>query len=173
MSTRRQCWHCMLLVLLGGCGIAAQRVDKITPRDQSVLETHVQPYLDMACASIDCHGAGGRPLRLYSELGLRADATDRPQPISNSHDPKALTTQELASNCSAFAAVALSTGSPDHHLALLKPLALGAGGIHHVGGVHWADTTDPGYLCLRGWLVGDIKQDVGSECAKATAKLQQ
>ncbi len=164
---------CVLLIALGACAPAGQSLDKITPRDVVVLQTHVQTYLDFACGSLDCHGADGRPLRLYSELGRRADASLRPVPVSNHSDPVALTQAELDANCAAFAALALGSTQPDQQLALLKPLAASAGGINHVGGVHWQSKSDPGYLCLRGWLVGDITQDVGAMCAAATAALQR
>ncbi len=162
----------LVLCIVSACAPASRPNDPIMPRDPLLLETHVQPYLDLACASIDCHGGDGRPLRLYSELGRRAQASLRPQPISNAHDPLALTKQELSDNCQAFAGVELASGPGDKQLALRKPLAASAGGMHHIGGVHWADKLDPGYLCLRGFLVGDITQDLGSVCAEATAKLQ-
>jgi hypothetical protein len=160
-----------LLALTSACGIASQRVEKLAPSDPDVLETNVQPYLERACATLDCHGVAGRPLRLYSELGLRADTKLRPTPISNTQDPLPLTGAELAANRLAFAGVALGS-QPDQQLALRKPLAAAIGGIHHVGGVHWKSKTDPGYLCLRGWLIADISEDVATMCARATAALQ-
>jgi hypothetical protein len=155
-----------------GCTQTSQSTDKIVPRDVNVLATHVQPYLDLACASMDCHGTDGRPLRLYSELGRRAQSSLRPQAISNAHDPLPLDAEELQANCDAFAALDAAGSKAAQPLALLKPLAASAGGLHHVGGVHWASKSDPGYLCLRGFLLGDISQDVGSMCAMATAALQ-
>ncbi|HEX7480590.1 MAG TPA: hypothetical protein VF331_22510 [Polyangiales bacterium] len=163
---------CLLLGSLGGCSSVAQSTEHITPRDATLLATHVQPYLDIACASLDCHGAGDRPLRLYSELGRRADNSLRTQPVSNQHDPQPLTAAELEANRQAFAAIELADSTPDRHLALLKPLAASAGGMHHVGGVHYQSKTDPAYLCLRGWLVGDIKQDIGTMCAQANAAVK-
>lgn len=35
-------------------------------------------------------------------------------------------------------------------------------------GVHWPSQKHPGYLCLRGFLVGDV-DDVMGECARALA----
>ena len=163
---------CFTLATSASCTNTSPSTDKIVPRDVSVLETHVQPYLDLACASMDCHGADGRPLRLYSELGRRAQSSLRPQSISNAHDPLPLTAQELQANCDAFAALDAASSKATQPLALLKPLAGSAGGMHHVGGVHWSSKSDPGYLCLRGFLLGDIREDVGSMCAMATAALQ-
>jgi hypothetical protein len=54
----------------------------------------------------------------------------------------------------------------DAQLALRNPLALSAGGFEHEGGVHWPSPDDPGYLCLRGYLLGDVP-DAARQCADA------
>ena len=161
------------LLAASGCADPTRAIDHLAPRDAEAFATHVQPYLEASCATLDCHGAQGRALRLYSELGLREQASLRVTPIAAKHEPMPITPTELAANRLAFASVALATDAPGNQLALRKPLALGEGGIHHQGRVHWATKQDPGYLCLRGWLVGDIKQDLAAVCAQALDATQK
>jgi hypothetical protein len=101
----------------------------------------VQPVVTDSCASLDCHGAPGRPLRLYAERGLRHTAALRDTPITDA---------EVADNVAAF--IGVSPGEVVDHLALRKPLAIGAGGMEHIGGDLWSSTADPSYAALRAWL---------------------
>jgi hypothetical protein len=94
------------------------------------------------------------------------DASLRPTPVSESNEPVPITDAELADNRLALAAIGSATRSEASHLALLKPLALDAGGIAHEGGVHWMSQRDPGYRCLRAYLVGDV-EDAEGACARA------
>jgi hypothetical protein len=170
----RSCFRSLIGILAaGGCAANTQTTDHVMPRDAETFDKYVQPYLQDSCATLDCHGAPGRALRLYSELGLRADANLRATPIATHHEPKPLTPRESEANRVAFASVALATHGSGAELALRKPLAAAAGGIHHQGGVHWKTRTDPGYLCLRGWLIGDIGQDLPSVCAQALEATQK
>jgi hypothetical protein len=41
------------------------------PNSLSEFTTYVQPVLANRCATLDCHGQIGRPLRLFSQFGLR------------------------------------------------------------------------------------------------------
>lgn len=169
-----RCALCLCgLAAASGCGDNTRALVHLAPRDAETFATHVQPYLEASCATLDCHGTQGRALRIYSELGLREQANRRVTPISDKHDPTPITPAELDANRLAFAGVALATDAPGEQLALRKPLALGEGGIHHQGRVHWASTQDPGYLCLRGWLVGDITQDLAGVCAQALDATQK
>ena len=164
----RVCMACLVgLTAASGCGDKTRATEHLAPRGAETFATHVQPYLEASCATLDCHGAQGRALRIYSELGLREQAGLRVTPITDKHDPKPITSSELDANRLAFASVALAGDAPGEQLALRKPLALGEGGIHHQGRVHWASKQDPGYLCLRGWLVGDITKDLATVCAQA------
>src|SRR5206468_7723502 len=52
----------------------SKRVTKIIAPDQLAFETFVSPFLERKCATLDCHGQVGRPLRLYSGRGLRLPA---------------------------------------------------------------------------------------------------
>ena len=123
--------------------------------DVATYARDVHPYLEASCATLDCHGDRGRPLRLYAETGLRADAALRGQPITEA---------ELRANVAALIGIDPSAG-PDDHLALRKPLSQGEGGIAHVGPKLWRNRDDPGYRCLRAWLSG------GSDPAACAAAL--
>jgi hypothetical protein len=153
--------------LTAGCKPGAQGMRKLVARDGADYAAHVQPYLELTCATLDCHGNPGRALRLYSELGLRASDSLRSQPVSSTTEPSAITQDELDANVLSFASVAIEAKSPSQHLALLKPLAASAGGVKHIGGVHWLSPKDSGYLCLRAWLIGDVQADLGDACARA------
>jgi hypothetical protein len=100
----------------------------------------VHPYIALRCGSLDCHGDSQRALRLQSEHGLRATDGLRSMPVSP---------DELIANTHAFAALA-DEGVP--HLALLKGLGPANGGMAHLGGAIWTDTSAPGYQCLRAWI---------------------
>jgi hypothetical protein len=167
----RQLPHVLVLLIVvlmvAACGVDPGSPNTITAGDAALYATHVQPYLEARCATLDCHGAGGRALRLYSELGLRRDPTLRATPVSEGHDPTPITDQELEDNRLAFAAIGSATSTPASHLALLKPLAVSQGGMKHKGPVHWQTTADPGYRCLRGYLVGDLTDDIPTVCAAA------
>ena len=165
--------HCAWLCMLGACATQDASTVRIETGDPTAFAQHVQPYLQTACATLDCHGDPGRPLRLYAELGLRNDDALRSQPIAEHADPMPLTGAELDANLHSLGAVGLGARAPREQLALRKPLAAAAGGIHHVGGVHWSTREDPGYLCLRQFLLGDTTAELGDACARALDALQR
>lgn len=154
------------------CSGPSEPTQHVRPGDPELYASYVQPYVEVGCATLDCHGDPGHPLRLYSELGLRKAGGLRTAPISETHDPVALTDAELEDNRLSFAAIALATDTPAEHLALLKPLAVGAGGIAHEGPVLWTSTGAPGYRCLRAYLVAGDDGDAASQCAEALDELQ-
>jgi hypothetical protein len=119
----------------------------------------VHPILEARCATLDCHGDPGRPLRLYAETGLRARAELRGQPI---------TMDELAENVRAIAGV--DPGAPaDSSLVLGKPLA---DRYAHVGGWLWRSLDEPQPACLRGWLDGrSADPAVAAACAAAAPQV--
>lgn len=162
-------WPRVVVLLIAACSVEPGTPQTIAAGDATLYATHVQPYVEARCATLDCHGDGGRALRLYSELGLRRDRTLRILPVSEGRDPTQITDAELDDNRLAFAAIALASSTAPTHLALLKPLALSEGGIKHEGRVHWQTTEDPGYRCLRGYLVADLADDIPAACAEALA----
>jgi hypothetical protein len=116
------------------------------------FENYVQPVLQVGCASLDCHGNAGRPLRLYAKNGLRAEADLRGYKASF---------DEMRANILAIDGLDPFVDQIEDHLLLLKPLAVDAGGIHHVGGDLWADQTDKVYRCLHAWLRAGVSDNAG------------
>lgn len=136
-----------LSILLAGC-IGAQGEVALPEPDVDAYAEHVHPFAERACGSLDCHGDPGRPLRLYAEeIGLRARDELRGTPLTDA---------ELRSNALALVGIDPWPASLDDHLALRKPLRVGAGGVEHEGDDLWLDRADPAYACLRGWLAGAV-----------------
>lgn len=128
-------------LVVAGCAAPEQGSEALPAGDVASFTSQVQPIVTDGCASLDCHGDPGRPLRLYAERGLRLTAALRDTPITG---------EEIEHNVAAF--VGVSPGAVDDHLALLKPLAVEAGGMEHLGGDLWSSTDDPGYAAIFGWL---------------------
>lgn len=126
--------------------------------DEVVFAAEVQPYVGLACGSLDCHGDGGRALQLFAVYGLREAADLRTLDIADT---------EVTANVASVAA--LSDSEPSQHIALLKALATSAGGLAHVGGDIWPDADAPGYQCLLAYLEG---QSNSNACAQALSEVE-
>jgi hypothetical protein len=124
----------------------------------------VDGFLAARCATLDCHGQVGRPLRLFSQDGLRIvdDAGDYPGGAKETED-------EIFANFTA--AIGLQpeltsevfAGNYDPHVLLIlrKPLQL----ERHKGG-QVLQANDPGDTCLTSWLSGNVDF---TACATAAA----
>ena len=144
-----------------GCAFEDQKQLQVAARgEQGNFATYVQPVLATSCASLDCHGMAGRPLRLYAKHGLRMDAALRGQEASEA---------ELSANIASIAALDPDASSLEDNLLLLKPLAVKAGGMHHVGGDLWANQADPAYRCLHAWLRAGASDAIGQAVCKEAA----
>jgi hypothetical protein len=130
------------LVVLAACTGPEPGIEPMATGDVDSFAASVQPIVTDTCASLDCHGAPGRPLRLYAERGLRLTRELRDQPI---------TAEEVEHNAAAFLGVSPGI-TPDEHLAVLKPLAVEAGGMEHLGGDLWDSMDDPNCAAVREWL---------------------
>ncbi len=120
-------------------------------------------YMERHCGSLDCHGQPGRPLRVYSQFGMRLSDDDMPGGRPRTDD-------ELTANYVAtislepeiMTQVAEQHGAEPERLMLIrKPL----GTERHKGGQIFSDQSDPGYLCLTSWLRGSVDKDA---CASAS-----
>ena len=136
-----------LILVLAGCQDTAGTT-ALAPGDANVYATSVHPILEARCATLDCHGDAGRPLRLYAATGLRASDALRDLPI---------TLAELAANRASIAALAADE-------VIDKPRA---GGLAHEGGDLWADDAAHQLRCVRAWLAGE---DAAADCAAALAE---
>ena len=110
----------------------------------------VQPVLAARCGTLDCHGSIGRPLRIFSQFGLRLvdDA-------GNVSGGAPTTTAEVFADYTAAISVQpeltskVFAGIDDPHVLLLlrKPLAR----ERHKGGQVF-QSGDDGDNCLSSWL---------------------
>lgn len=145
----------LLPLLIAACGGTNGVEDLPTADTVERYATDVHPILERRCATLDCHGDPGRPLRLFADTGLRASDALRGQPI---------TAEELAANVRSLLTVDPGT-PPAESLLLSKPLA---GGAHHVGGEIWAAATEPQPRCFIGWLTAS--RDAAA-CEEAAAEV--
>lgn len=159
-------------VALLACDGPTAPSQRITTGDAEYYASYVQPYLEAGCATLDCHGDPGHPLRLYAELGLRKDDALRATSIAANHEPTALTSEELRDNQLSLAGLTLANHGPGQHLALLKPLALSEGGIAHEGPTLWSSRQEPGFVCLRAYLVDEPSDQPERACAEALDALR-
>ena len=162
----------LFVLALAACDGPTADTQHITTGDPEYYASYVQPYLEAGCATLDCHGDPGHPLRLYAELGLRKEGALRTSSISEHNEPTAITEAELEDNRLALASLALATEGSSEHIALLKPLAVSAGGIAHEGPTLWSSREAPGYVCLRAYLIDEPSAQPASACAEALDALQ-
>ena len=116
----------------------------------------VHSFLERRCGTLDCHGQIGRPFRLYSAGGLRAE-----NDAGNVSGKGAETPDELYANYVSIVGlepeqlsrVTAGDDPPTELLIVKKPLALET----HKGGAVLSQG-DPGDTCLESWLVGQTDQ---------------
>ena len=143
------------------------RVTTILAPDQGSFAT-VSPVFERRCATLDCHGQVGRPLRIYSGLGLRL-----PNDAGNIPGTNATTPDEITANYRAviglepeeISRVVSGEDPPRTLLILAKPLMLES----HKGGPALAPNGDPGETCITSWLVGPTVDT--TSCANAVEGL--
>lgn len=133
------------------------------PDQDSFTKQHVSTMMEHRCGSLDCHGAQGRPLRLYSQYGLRLAPNK-----DGTRNSSATTSDEQTANYLAVIGLQpeeLSTcfqskGADFATLQLLKkPIDISGQGIRHKGGPVLRPTLqDPGWQCLYGWVSGQADQ---------------
>jgi hypothetical protein len=164
------------LVLVIGISCAdspdSKRTTKILAPDQSQFENFVSPFLERKCATLDCHGQVGRPLRLYSGRGLRLPGDGGVYPGSSD-----TTGFERTANYRAviglepelISRVEAGLAKPRDLLLLQKPLGLGTVPDSHKGGQVLAPMGDPGEACLSTWLLAGANNGGfdSASCTKA------
>ncbi len=115
----------------------------------------VSAFLEQRCATLDCHGQVGRPLRLYSRTGLRFPNPD----VQNTPGSSGTTAEELQANYQAVIGLEPETMSkvvldptnnaPQTLLLVKKPRA----SERHKGG-QIVVIGDDGDRCVTSWLSG-------------------
>lgn len=151
------------------------------PDQKSFTDGKVSLFLERRCGALDCHGQVGRPLRIYSEYGLRlkpksdgsrnTEQTTTDEQTANYLAVIALEPEELSKCFAAGKDLEPDEGCPVDAYATLqllkKPLSLEGGGIRHKGGPIVSPTfNDPGWTCLYQWASGHGYPD---QCQKASA----
>ncbi len=145
-------------------GDGGTRFTTILAPDQTQFTT-VSPVFERRCGTLDCHGQVGRPLRIYSGLGLRI-----PNDAGNIPGSSATTLDEINANYYAviglqpeqMTRVIAGAALPRSLLILSKPLNLEA----HKGGAAFAPTGDPGEGCITTWIAGAVDK---TQCNAAIA----
>ncbi|MBX3231259.1 MAG: hypothetical protein KIT84_09980 [Labilithrix sp.] len=141
------------------------------PDQKSFIDGKVSDYMERRCGMLDCHGQEGRPLRLFSEWGLRLEADKNGQRVA-----KATTQAERVANYRAVVSLepeelakCYDTKGEDYTLLQLlkKPLSLENGGMRHKGGPVLTDAEDDnGWKCLFGWASGAVDATACAEASK-------
>lgn len=145
------------------------RQDILCP-DADLFKELVSPYMERRCATLDCHGAQARPLRLYTRFGQRHPAE------SNISGGNPTTEIELEANYAAVCglepekmAEALSDlgQSAEELLLVSKPRDI----VAHKGGavILEGDSAD---LCIIAWIRQDPREEIERHCIPALEKVQ-
>ena len=153
----------VVTAMLGSACGYDQGTDSLERFDPDVYARDVQPIFEARCATLDCHGDPGRPLRLFAETGLRMRDDLRDLPI---------TADELLANVGA--AEGVDPGAqPARSLILRKPLAEAAGGVQHEGGDLWLDRNEAQVVCVEAWLAGESDEvSARDACVTAAAEVE-
>ena len=141
----------------------------VEPDGGKVVGAAVSEYMARRCGTLDCHGSDSRPMRLYSQYGLRAPEE------TNLSGGKATTVLELKANYAAVCtlepeetakAVDNQGVSADQLLVVQKA----RGNEAHKGGAPVKEGSK-GDDCITGWLRGDPPDAVATACQLALDKL--
>jgi hypothetical protein len=126
--------------------------------DRPYFDCKVQPVLTKDCSQLACHGAPttpGRYFRIYARNRFRDDYAQKTEMTRNA----ILRGSEREHNYDAARAF-VDLAHPEDSLILRKPLETTAGGYFHRGATLYgganvfADTTDPDYQIIAGWIDG-------------------
>jgi hypothetical protein len=137
------------------------------PDSKSYIEDGVSQFMEVRCGAIDCHGQVGRPLRIYSQNGLRYRAGESGRvsgPTTNEErQENYLSTVGLEPE--ALSECFLNGGATFRFQLLQKPLDMANDGVRHKGGpVLRPAENDHGWQCLYGWAQGELDPE---ECKQA------
>jgi hypothetical protein len=146
------------------------------PDEKSFVDSDTSLFMERRCGSLDCHGQVGRPLRLYSEWGLRLEPTKtgarNGSPTTNAERREnyysvAGLEPENLSDCYTAGEDCQDPAKTKTFQLLKKPLGMENGGIRHKGGpVLRATPTDTGWACLFGWASGAPDKTACDDAAK-------
>lgn len=141
-----------LAAALGACAVDNPSVEPAA-LDEAMFRCRVEPVLVERCAFPACHGAPGRPFRLYGPARTRLD------PAAQRYD-EPLSEAEHRANLASVRGFATPAPGYDEALLVEKPLAARLGGAYHGanrmfgGQAPFQDDADPGLMTIRVWLDG-------------------
>jgi hypothetical protein len=144
----------------------------MSPPDRGqFIDGGVSAFMERRCGTLDCHGQIGRPLRIYSQNGLRKTDPNHP----DAPRPATATTTFDEETDNYFAVIDLepeaigysnsTKGAYRDFMLLKKPLGLENNGVRHKGGPVLREVDDPGYTCLVSWIGGAVST---KDCTAAT-----
>ncbi len=137
--------HLLLAVLIAGCIDDLELQTVMLTADAERFAAEVQPILAQRCANPSCHGSADRPLELFAVHQHRLDPTDVYR-----DDP--LTEQELSANFTRSCGFMIDLDRAMDCLLVRKPLARGAGGMGHAGGVQYSGLDEPELQVVIHWI---------------------
>lgn len=154
-----------------GFGNSACSVDNgiaelaLPDKDQFITQ-NVSLFMEKRCGALDCHGQIGRPLRIFSQNGLRKNdgpkgardvtVTTMEERVANYYSVVGLEPEEISNS-------RVSEGAFDDFLLLKKPLGIDQGGVRHKGG-SVLRSTDSGFDCLALWIAGKESAVIKPKC---------
>ena len=148
-----------MVVFGGACSSPdSASISQLALPDRGDFKAAVSPFMEKRCGALDCHGQIGRPLRLYSQFGLR-----QKRGPNGTRDTSPTTADELTANSfstvglepEAISSSLVSQGAFNDFLLLKKPLSLEGGGVRHKGGPVLR-SGDAGFDCLYSWISGKV-----------------
>lgn len=137
------------------------------PDEGAFVSKGVSAFMEKRCGSMDCHGNVARPLRLYSQYGLRLEAADVRGPTTAA-EQKANYLSVTGLEPEELTTAVASKGAYTDFMLLKKPVGEEGFGVKHKGGpVLRALPSDPGWSCLLGWVRGDADAAICDQATKA------
>jgi hypothetical protein len=131
--------------------------------DPTAYITDVNPVFERRCATLDCHGAVGRAMRLYSSNGLRIPNDAGRGPGGGSTTPEEIRANYysiISLEPDKMTAVSKDKGDPSTLLILRK--GRNVDGAHKGGPALF--TNDDADTCITSWIKGKVAQQ---SCALA------
>jgi hypothetical protein len=151
----------LLIAAAPGCALESGRGELLVPERESF--PLVADALELRCATLDCHGAAGRNLRLYTGTGMRLDPAAMPGSGSTTEAEYDASYRSLiALEPEVLSAVIADGGARPERLTLVRK----ARGAEKHAGQAVVVEGDPADRCLTSWLSSQINEDACMQAAE-------